>query len=298
MSLNDGESGVSQAIDASSESSCVESSCVVCGTAMRRVRSWLSVCGHCGFRRASLTANAGSDIGGLEALRRRNFGLLLDRLSRVTDLPSRRLLEVGCSQGWFLDAAVQRGVARAVGIEPEAATAHVARGKGHDVRVGYFPDGLGADERFDLIVFNDVFEHLPDPAAMLRVCHERLEDGGLLVLNLPSSDGTLYRVAEMLARFGIDGPLERMWQLGLPSPHITYFNDANLRRFVEETVGLRPVDAGTLPSASLDGLWPRIRSSEPVPRAVILYAGLAGMLPLLRMLPQDIIVHAFRKGRA
>lgn len=275
-----------------------EGLCVVCGAGMRPVRSWLTVCGHCGFRQASLTANAGTDIDGLEALRRRNFGLLLDRLSGLADLSRQRLLEVGCSQGWFLDEAVQRGVTHAVGIEPEAAAALVARGKGHDVRVGFFPDGLGADERFDLIVFNDVFEHLPDPAAMLRVCHKRLADGGLLVLNLPSSDGTLYRLAEMLARFGVDGPLERMWQLGLPSPHITYFNGINLRRLVQDTVGLRPVDAGSLPSASLDGLWPRIRSSEPLPVAVALYAGLAGMLPLLRMLPQDIIVHTFRKEGA
>jgi len=51
----------------------------------------------------------------------------------------------------------------------------------------------------------------------------------VLVLNLPTSGGSLYRVAKLLCRFGAKGFFERLWQRNLPSPHLHYFDDRNLR---------------------------------------------------------------------
>ena len=65
---------------------------------------------------------------------------------------------------------------------------------------------------FDAIIFNDVFEHLPDPIDAIVAVERLLADDGILVLNLPSSDGLFFRVSTLLNRLGWRGPYERLWQ--------------------------------------------------------------------------------------
>ncbi len=149
------------------------------------------------------------------------------------------------------------------GIEPEVANADIAQGLGLETEVGLFPGDLANRGPYDLIVFNDVLEHIPDPARTMGHVEALLAPGGLAVVNLPSSAGALYRIAGLLDRAGMSGTYERMWQKGFPSPHISYFNPANLRTMVETHTGLVQVGTHTLPSVSRQGPWPRIRSSHP-----------------------------------
>ncbi|EQD54219.1 Methyltransferase type 11, partial [mine drainage metagenome] len=115
------------------------------------------------------------------------------------------MLDVGCSNGQFLEAAASYGI-EGVGIEPELAQASVARSKGLKVRAGLFPESLERGEAFDIVAFNDSFEHLSDPGAMLRTSEVILNPGGVLILNLPDSAGVLYSIASALARFSVYGP--------------------------------------------------------------------------------------------
>ncbi|HEX6137905.1 MAG TPA: class I SAM-dependent methyltransferase, partial [Casimicrobiaceae bacterium] len=112
----------------------------------------------------------------LEPLRRRNFETVLERLAACGAVRG-ELLDVGCAHGWFLDAARRRGYV-ASGIEPDAAIAAQAVRRGHTVTHGRFPQALPAGVRFDVIVFNDVFEHLPDPRGALGAVHAALRPGG------------------------------------------------------------------------------------------------------------------------
>lgn len=57
------------------------------------------------------------------------------------------------------------------------------------VRAGYFPDTLQQNEAFDVIVVNDVIDHIPKIGDALSACVARLNPEGLLVLNLPTSMG-------------------------------------------------------------------------------------------------------------
>ncbi|MBC5764752.1 class I SAM-dependent methyltransferase [Ramlibacter albus] len=267
---------------------------------------WHLVCPTCGYERAHLepAINVGSAHDeldeaqrdtGLRALRDQNFRQLLDRL--VPQLPGKRLLDVGAAHGWFVQRAAERGL-QAEGIEPDEAVCAQAQRNGAPLRPGFFPQALREGERFDAIAFNDVFEHIPDAAGILRACHERLEQGGLLVVNLPSSRGVFYRTSKLLQRLGLPGSFERMWQKGLPSPHVHYFDAANLSRLGARH-GFEAIDTFHLPSVRVRGLYSRIASVRSGRwKAPIVWLGVVLAYPLLAVLPADIDVVVFRRVAA
>jgi len=269
--------------------------CEACGGRQSQSHDWILHCPSCGFLASTLTPGAGTGVEGLEALRKHNYARLLDRLETLRPLQGARILEVGCAWGWFLAAARERG-ASVQGIEPERANAELARAAGLPVEVGYFPADLEASGPFDAIVFNDVFEHIPQPSALLGPLEALLAPDGLLVINLPSSAGALFRLARTLDRVGVHGPFERLWQKGFPSPHISYFNPNNLRLLVERHSGLRRALEFPLDSVLREGLSERIGSSHRGLAGTLMLAGIWTMSFVLPLLPSDIHVGVFRRS--
>lgn len=266
--------------------------CLVCDGQMRPLEPWLFNCSSCGFCASSLTHGGGRGVDGLEALRRRNFKKLCEWLDGRYVLSGKTVLEVGCAEGWFLEEAQSRGMF-AYAIEPSLPHAEMSRAKGFKVTDGFFPDDLNFSGTFDFIIFNDVFEHLPDPVGALQRCEELLAPGGALVLNLPSSSGIIYRLGSLLAWAGKAGTLERLWQKGFPSPHLSYFNPVNLERFVDRYSSLRHAGSFNLDTLLADGLWERIKASHPGVAGRAIYASLLAILPVFRRLPADIVVGVF-----
>jgi SAM-dependent methyltransferase len=260
---------------------------------------------HCGYEgsdlaptinvaSAHLSIDEASRESGLHDLRVHNFAELLVQIRRAQPNGG-RLLEVGCAHGWFLELA--KDAFDVCGIEPDERIFREAAAMGLPVRAGYFPDALAAGETYDVIVFNDVFEHIPAIDDILSSCHSHLERDGLIVLNLPSSDGIFYRLARVLCRIGACGTFDRLWQAGLPSPHVHYFNPMNLRTLLRKH-GFAPEAEGTLATLLLKGLYARIAYTgkyKPPARA-LLFAGIASTLPLLTILPRDIIYSIARKS--
>ncbi len=280
--------------------------CVVCGQPTRPGLSpWHAACPSCGYESASLQptindrdahtlVNEGDRETALKALRQENFKEIVRRTSALSAPGAATLLDVGSAHGWFLEEA--RARFQVLGIEPDVAVGEKAAARGLPVRYGYFPDVLGSGEQFDVIVFNDVIEHIPDIDGAVRACQERLGEGGLLVLNLPSSRGFFYRLSRLFARVGLPGPFERMWQKGLPSPHVHYFNEANLALLVGRH-HFTLVQSFTLPSLRASGLMERLRFVGKVSKPVLYaqYLGAMCVIPLLRVLPSDIMVAIFRR---
>lgn len=281
--------------------------CVACGGSLTAgLTPWLLRCTHCRLETSLLgdaTFNGATPHGwdvatavAMTPVRERAAASLCERLSAAGLLRGgRRLLDIGCGPGWFLRAAAAHGLA-ASGIEPDAAVAADARAAGLEVETGSFP-AVQPSTPVDIVTLNDVFEHLPAPAAALAAIHRVLVPGGLLVLNLPSSDGFFYRLARLCARLGWAAPLERLWQKGFESPHLYYYAPANLTRLVEAH-GFRPVYRGTLPALTAAGLWGRLRAGGGLARlpAAMLYLALRATLPLLELAPSDIMVLAFRRS--
>jgi len=279
--------------------------CPVCGGRfVRHAVAWLLRCERCALR-AMPADGASATLGvwdeenarALDALRRDTATRLLDALAGLSPLPGLRLLDIGCGPGWFLRAAGERGVV-ARGVEADAAMAQRARAAGLVVASGVFPAAV-ADDRYDIISLNDVFEHLPDPVAALADLHGRLASNGLLLLNLPSRQGTFYRLAEGLARLGMSAPLARLWQRDFVSPHRYYFDADALDRLLA-TRGFQCVRAFTLPSISVRGLWARVTEDRRLPRpvAALIYCGALLYIPVQRWLPADIMVRIYRSANA
>lgn len=273
--------------------------CPVCtGSLSKGLREWHHVCPDCSYERASLTPGINRQEThktvdeearevGLKTLRQSNFAKLVRVLKQVR--PGRgRLLDVGCAHGWFLEATANSF--DALGIEPDEAVYKATAARGLPIRLGYFPTVLRDDEKFDIIVFNDVFEHIPDSEQVLAACHDRLTDDGVLVLNLPSSRGSFYRVSKFLHRLGFGSFFERLWQKGMPSPHLHYFNTENLCKLLHEHK-FSAAAKGTLPVLRLEGLYTRISCSGNMSALSVgfIYSCIAMALPILRVLPSDII---------
>jgi SAM-dependent methyltransferase len=277
--------------------------CIVCGKANEPYRyEWLFRCKSCGFLSSVLEPRMNSSEvqideqkreHALHNLRQRNFETILDWLAETGLKRSARILDVGCGYGWFLAAAGFRGY-EALGIEPDITVAEMAQANGVRVRAGYFPDAIQAGETFDAIVFNDVFEHLPDPASALIHVGKCLGPEGVVLINLPLATGSLYRLADALDRLGYHAPFERMWQLRFPSPHRSYFSAGQLLALADRC-GFRECARRSLPSLDIYGLWQRLRydPSQNVLSAGAMWPVLVIVAPLLRFFSADIGVQIF-----
>ena len=131
---------------------------------------------------------------------------------------------------------------------------------------------------------------------MLEGCKKHLRPKGVLVLNLPSSSGLFYKAAKFLSKVGISSFFERLWQKGLPSPHLHYFNAMNLQSLLQNN-GFEEIAKGQLSTLKLNGLFTRISYTKehilPV-RLLILFL-VAFAFPLTKLMPSDIIYSVSRK---
>jgi SAM-dependent methyltransferase len=119
-----------------------------------------------------------------------NFG----RYNQIYNLISKyikndcRVLDVGCAMGGFLDYLQLKGLKNLSGIDPVAKYVKTAKEKNtHDVRIGVAESMPFADKIFDLVVMDQVMEHLADPIYAFREAKRVLTDGGLLCLGVPDA---------------------------------------------------------------------------------------------------------------
>ncbi|RFP11916.1 MULTISPECIES: bifunctional 2-polyprenyl-6-hydroxyphenol methylase/3-demethylubiquinol 3-O-methyltransferase UbiG [unclassified Duganella] len=281
--------------------------CIVCQqTTSPGLSPWHRICPACRYESAALLPTINdADVhvhvdeaqreAGLKAIRQQNFETIVGYAVELAPPGARRLLDVGAAHGWFLEAA--RGHFDVLGMEPDTAVAHKTAARGLPVRNGFFPDALEADERFDVIVFNDVIEHIPDIRSALAACRERLTPGGILILNLPNSRGFFYRLSKLFARVGWRTPFERLWQKDLPSPHVHYFEAGNLSKLVGGA-GLELRLKAELPAVRAKNMLERLRCAGQGSWLGIYaqYAAVMLTIPVLRAFPSDIVVCVYRKA--
>jgi SAM-dependent methyltransferase len=283
--------------------------CDICGARCDSgVATWHFVCPSCATERSTLAVrindaavirriDEGQRAQGLAAVRADGYRTIIATLERLPGLSRRRLLEVGSAHGWFLREAAGH-FDEVVGVEPDDAVRTQPPMANVSVRPGFFPDVMAADELFDVIVFNDVFEHIPGTVDIARAIAAHLAPGGVALLSLPVADGFIYRTAKRLARLGYNEPFERLWQVGYPSPHLYYFSHRGVVRLFE-AAWLPLACTEPLPAIKIKGLWPRIRYGEPSAfLAIGSYAAALAMAPVLGILSPDTVAFFFRRGES
>jgi 2-polyprenyl-3-methyl-5-hydroxy-6-metoxy-1,4-benzoquinol methylase len=145
----------------------------------------------------------------------------LKPLHAITGPPAgRRLLDVGCYTGIFVEIAAKAGW-DAYGVDPSGWAVEEARRDGLQVREGTLATADFPVSHFDVITMWDVIEHLSDPASELQEAHRLLRPGGTLVVHTMDIDS-------LFARF-----MGHRWPW-LMEMHLFYFSQSTLRQMVEE----------------------------------------------------------------
>lgn len=144
---------------------------------------------------------------------------------------ARRVLELGCGDGAFARAFLaQVPGCEYWGVEPSQNAARIAAN--HFKVLARDIDGALAElpaHHFDLLIGNDVLEHLPDPARTLESLRAKLAPGAKLFLSVPNVR-FLPVLLELLLRkdwrYRDTGVLDRT--------HLRFFTEKSLRRMLEE----------------------------------------------------------------
>ena len=109
-----------------------------------------------------------------------------------------KVLDVGCGSGAVMKILQDVSHAEFLGIEPDVTRAARASARGLTVRAGYLtPETVREIGLFDIVLFADVLEHLPNPQVMLvarpasaetrrRGDRFRAQCGALVRTSLPS----------------------------------------------------------------------------------------------------------------
>ncbi len=253
---------------------------------------YISKCQVCGLLHSDLLSNIGRGVDGLLSVRKENFERQLDVMMPLMKTDS-HLLEIGVGDGWFLDCCHERNITCS-GIEPYAKKDLLKRHP--NIYQTSFPCKLSelGGKKFDAIVFNDALEHFDDIQAVLACCQELLKKDGLLVINIPNSNGTIYWLARKAAALGYVKPLDRLWQKEFPSPHIWYFNHQNLQKLI----GQKPVIRKKMKTVTIKGLWNRIASTDISFLEILLhYCCVLILWTVSSLLPGDSMLHIYQMKR-
>jgi 2-polyprenyl-3-methyl-5-hydroxy-6-metoxy-1,4-benzoquinol methylase len=141
---------------------------------------------------------------------------IMEQHLRPRDGKSVRYLDVGCSTGFVVEAARDRGW-NAIGIDLNPSAVEYGRCRGLELRTVALEEAGFSPGSFDAISLFDVLEHLLAPVRTLRACIDLLAPGGILFLYVPNYDSASRLLMGSDAHF--------IW----PTHHLNYYTPATIR---------------------------------------------------------------------
>lgn len=108
-----------------------------------------------------------------------------DNQGQYTVRPNEHILDIGSGSGLSLLEAAALG-AKPYGVEADPNVQRIADELGLRIHIGSIHDAPFAGQQFDLIVLNQVIEHIPEPGDALDRIRTRLAPGGRVVMVLPN----------------------------------------------------------------------------------------------------------------
>ena len=155
-----------------------------------------------------------------------------ERDEMVPFLPSncQKVLEIGCAEGGFRKHLPEECEYWGVEMNPEAAAK--ALQSLDKVLVGTFQEVAGQipENYFDVVICNDVIEHMEDHTVFIESLKAKLNTGGVLVGSVPNVRFQKNLIELLLRKdweYKDEGILDRT--------HLRFFTEKSLRRSLEET---------------------------------------------------------------
>ena len=149
----------------------------------------------------------------------RNARRVLSELEQMVE--ARRLLDVGCATGFFLDAARSRGwTVRGLEVS-EFASNYARRELKLPVDTGSIVSPPAGLSQYDVVTLWDTIEHLDRPDLALANIRSLLAPRGVLVFSTGDYDSLLRRLTG------------KRWRLFADPTHNFFFNERLLRRMLE-----------------------------------------------------------------
>lgn len=179
----------------------------------------------------------------------------------------RRVLDVGCSNGSFGELVRAERKCTVWGIEPFAqAAADAGKRLDHVICSAFDATAPLPHRSFDCIVFNDVLEHLVEPAEALAIAKSLLAPGGAIVASIPN-----IRHFPTLWHLAIHGEWEYRDCGTLDKTHLRFFTRSSIAALfrstgftIERLEGIHPYRG--IPNASTR-VWRLFRFANALSRS-------------------------------
>lgn len=153
--------------------------------------------------------------GESEYLKKTYFKYFQKYLS-IKNLKDKKILEIGCGNGFFLEELKDKGIKNVYGIEPGIESVKKAPLKiRNNIKTDILKEGLFAKESFDIILCFHTLDHIPNPNKFLSISYSLLKKGGQVFFIVHNTNGLSVKLLkEKSPIFDIE--------------HIYLFNKSNL----------------------------------------------------------------------
>ncbi len=265
--------------------------CPICYGLTIKKNNFSFKCYDCKFYFSNLKPSAGRDYSGIESVRRKNFKKLISVILSYKKKPE--VLEIGSGDGFFLDECSIAGIS-VTGSEASKKTMKELKKKYKIklVEISLPKPVPIKKKKFDIIIFNDVFEHISNLDKAIFEIKKCLKVNGLVIINIPTSEGIIFKISEILDKFGFSKLYNRLWQKESSSPHISYFNQDNLKSLFLKN-NFKAIELGNLETLSINNYtrFKGLFKSFPVTFVFTILTTIFYFLQFL--LPRDIMYLVF-----
>lgn len=137
------------------------------------------------------------------------------------NMKNKKILEIGCGNGFFLQELMDNGIKNVYGIEPGTESVKKAPLKiRNNIKTDILKEGLFAKESFDIIFCFHTLDHIPNPNKFLSISYSLLKKGGRVFFIVHNTNGLSVKLlGEKSPIFDIE--------------HIYLFNTFNLKQIFE-----------------------------------------------------------------
>ncbi|MDR0221795.1 MAG: methyltransferase domain-containing protein [Lachnospiraceae bacterium] len=182
------------------------------------------------------------------------------------DLADKRVIEIGCGDGAFLEI-LAKCTPNACGLEYSAAAVEECRRKGLNVYQGFIEgeDYRVGDERFDGFLLLMFLEHIPKPRPFLKGLYHNLAEGATGLIEVPD--------AEMILSRGLYAEIMR--------DHLYYYNLPSLSLLLN-SCGFDIIENNTIRGGYVLGLTVRKRAAAG-------FGEIAGYIETIRARFQEVL---------